>query len=60
MLVFVDRGQGGMATLRGAGLNPQAVTTMDHTLQALRAAGRITDAQVADSQAFMREAASGG
>jgi uridine monophosphate synthetase len=59
MLVFVDRGQGGMATLRGAGLNPQAVTTMDHTLQALRAAGRITAAQVADSQAFMREAASG-
>jgi hypothetical protein len=46
--------------LRGAGLNPQAVTTMDHTLQALRAAGRITAAQVADSQAFMREAASGG
>jgi uridine monophosphate synthetase len=59
MLVFMDRGQGGMATLQAAGLNPQAVTTMDHTLQVLHAAGRITDAQVADSRAFMREAASG-
>mgnify|MGYP001798492313 CR=1 FL=1 len=60
MLAFVDRGQGGMATLQAAGLNPQAVTTMDHTLQVLRAAGRITAAQVADSQAFMRDTASGG
>jgi orotidine 5'-phosphate decarboxylase subfamily 2 len=55
MLVFVDRGQGGMDALRAAGLNPQAVTTMAHTLRALRAAGRITPAQVAESEAFMAE-----
>ncbi|HUS14290.1 MAG TPA: phosphoribosyltransferase family protein, partial [Chloroflexia bacterium] len=53
MLVFVDRGQGGVPALRAAGLNPQAVTTMAHTLDVLRAAGRITDAQVAESRAFM-------
>ncbi len=55
MLVFVDRGQGGLATLQAAGLNPQVVTTMAHTLTVLRAAGRISAAQVAESQAFMRE-----
>lgn len=54
MLVFVDRGQGGMAALRAAGLNPQAVTTMDHILHVLHAAGRISAAQVAESYAFMR------
>ena len=60
MLVFVDRGQGGMDALRAAGLNPQAVTTMAHTLRALRAAGRITDAQVAASEAFMAESPAAG
>ena len=53
MLVFVDRGQGGLATLQAAGLQPQAVTTMAHTLAVLHAAGRITAAQVAASAAFM-------
>jgi hypothetical protein len=54
MLVFVDRGQGGMEALRAAGLNPQAVTTMPYILRVLRAANRITDAQVAESEAFMQ------
>ena len=54
MLVFVDRGQGGLATLQAAGLQPQAVTTMAHTLSVLYAASRITATQVAQSEAFMR------
>ncbi|MGI8588062.1 MAG: orotidine-5'-phosphate decarboxylase [Chloroflexia bacterium] len=53
MLVFVDRGQGGLEKLRAAGMNPQAVTTMAHTLRALRAAGRISDEQVRESEEFM-------
>ena len=35
-------------------LNPQAVTTMQETLRVLRAAGRIDDRRVAESEAFMR------
>ncbi len=58
MLVFVDRGQGGMTALRDAGLEPAAVTDMPTMLRVLHAAGRIGEAEVAASEAFMAE--SGG
>jgi orotidine 5'-phosphate decarboxylase subfamily 2 len=54
ILVFIDRGQGGVEAVRAAGLRAEAVTTMPAALRALRAADRITDAQVAAAEAFMR------
>jgi uridine monophosphate synthetase len=54
ILVFIDRGQGGIESLRAAGLRAEAVTTMPDALQALHAAGRITADQVATAEAFMR------
>lgn len=56
ILVFIDRGQGGIEALRAAGHRAEAVTTMPAALQALHAAGRIAADQVAAAEAFMREA----
>jgi uridine monophosphate synthetase len=55
ILVFIDRGQGGIESLRAAGLPAESVTTMAAALPILHAAGRITAEQVAAAEAFMRE-----
>jgi orotidine 5'-phosphate decarboxylase subfamily 2 len=58
ILVFIDRGQGGIESVRAAGLAAEAVTTMPAALQALQAADRLTADQVAAADAFMRDARS--
>lgn len=58
ILVFIDRGQGGIESLRAAGLPAESVTTMAAALPILHAAGRITADEVAAAEAFM-QAASG-
>jgi orotate phosphoribosyltransferase len=55
ILVFIDRGQGGIESLRAAGLPAESVTTMAAALPILHAAGRITAEQVAAAETFMRE-----
>ncbi len=55
ILVFIDRGQGGIESLRAGGLQAEAVTTMPAAVAALHAAGRLTPDQVAAAEAFMRE-----
>jgi orotate phosphoribosyltransferase len=54
ILVFIDRGQGGIEALRAAGLRAEAVTTMPAALQALHTAGRISADQVTAAEAFMQ------
>ena len=58
ILVFIDRGQGGIESVRAAGLPAESVTTMPAALGALQAARRITAEQVAAAEAFMRAASS--
>jgi orotate phosphoribosyltransferase len=58
ILVFIDRGQGGIESVRAAGLPAESVTTMPAALAALQAAGRRTPDQVAAAETFMREARS--
>lgn len=55
ILVFIDRGQGGIESVRATGLPAESVTTMPAALAALHFAGRLTAEQVAAAEAFMRE-----
>lgn len=55
-VVVVDRGQGGPAQMARLGLRCHAVVTMDHVLDILHDAGKVTAAQVEESRQFMRDA----